>query len=157
MLTSIHTVISVGSPQLGALETWMSLAVKHPYVNIIKLILHDGKSYAQSDSLVGIRRQLSLADTCGLTAEPSFSYEVENLNHDLSPALAVYCQKAVEEEVNGCLAFMRQEKKNGALGGTSVFFHVYFKRFLLRHERLHYSMLCLFVTYPGSDVLPTIQ
>lgn len=111
MLTSICTVISVGSPQLGALETVMSLAVKCPYINIINFILYDGNSYAQSDSLIGIGRESHLADTCGLTAEPSFSYEVENLNHDLSPALAVYCQKAVKEEVNGCLAFMRQEKK----------------------------------------------
>lgn len=111
MLTSICTVTSVGSPQLGALETLMSLAVKCPYVNIINLILHDGKSYAHSDSLIGIGRESSLADTCGSIAEPSFSYEVENLNHDLSPALAVYCWKAVKEEVNGCLAFMRQEEK----------------------------------------------
>lgn len=116
MLTSICPVISVGSPQLGALETLMILAVKHPYANIINLILYDGKSYAQSDYLIGVGRESSLPDTCGLTAEPSFSYEVENLNHDLSPALAVYCQKAVEEEVNGCLAFMRQEKKKWGLG-----------------------------------------
>lgn len=129
MLTSICPVISVGGPQLGALETLTILAVKHPYANIINLILHDGKSYAQSDSLIGVGRESSLPHTCGLTAEPSFSYEVENLNHDLSPALAVYCQKAVEEEVNGCLAFMRQEKKNGALGGTSVLFHVHLKGF----------------------------
>lgn len=111
MLTSISTVISVGSPQLGALETLMSLAVKCPYVNIINLILHDGKPYVQSDSLIGIGRESSLPDTCGLTAEPSFFYEVENLNHDLSPALAEYCQKAVKEKLNGCFAFMRQEKK----------------------------------------------
>ena len=115
MLTSICTVIPVGSPQLGALETLMTLAVKRPYINIINLILHDGKSYAQSDSLIG--RECSLADTCGLTAEPSFSYEVENLNHDLSLTLAEYCQKAVKEEVNGCLAFMRQEKKMGPWEG----------------------------------------
>lgn len=67
----------------------MSLAIKCPYVNIINLILHNGKSYAQRDSVIGTGRESIPADTCGLTAEPSFSYEVQNLNHDLSPALAV--------------------------------------------------------------------
>jgi len=85
----------------------MSLAAKCPYINVINLIPHDGKSYAPSDSLIGIGRESSLADTCGSAAVPSFCYEAENLNHDLSPALAVYCQKAVKEQVNGCCAFMR--------------------------------------------------
>lgn len=89
MLTFICKVISVGNPQLGVLETLMSLAIKFPYVNIINLILHDGKFYAQRDSVIGMGRESSLADTCGLTAEPSFSYKVQNLNHDLSPALAI--------------------------------------------------------------------
>lgn len=89
MLTFICKVVSIGSPQLGALETLMSLAVKHPYVNIINLILHDGKSYARRDSVIGMGRESSLADTCGLTAEPSFSYELQNLNHDLSLPLTV--------------------------------------------------------------------
>lgn len=89
MLTFICKVISVGSPPLGASETLMSLAVKCPYVNIINLVVHDGKSYSQRVSVIGMGRESSPADTCGLTAEPSFSYEVQNLNHDLSPTLAV--------------------------------------------------------------------
>lgn len=89
MLTFICKVISVGSPQLGVLETLMILAVKYPYVNIINLILHDGKSYVQRGFGIGIGRESIPADTCVLTAEPSFPYEVQNLNNDLSPALAV--------------------------------------------------------------------
>lgn len=78
---------------------------------MINLILQDGKSYAQRDSVIGMGSESSWADTCGLTADPSFSYEVQNLNHDLPPALAVQRQKAVKEKANGCLAFMRQKKK----------------------------------------------
>lgn len=111
MLTFICKVISAGSLQLGVLETLMSLAIKCPYVNMINLILQDGKSYTQRGSVIGMGRESSQADTCGLTEEPSFSYEFKNLNHDLSPALAVQCQKAVKEEANGCLALMRQKKK----------------------------------------------
>lgn len=97
MLTFICKVVSTGSPQLGALETLMSLAVKHPYVNIINLILHDGKSYARRDSVIGMGRESSLADTCGLTAEPSFSYELQNLNHDLSPPLTLVSESSERE------------------------------------------------------------